>query len=67
MSEVYVCMLPGGLCDGAPVISTPVAGVGDFEQVLVVFKDLPRSTETEKHFVVMDDPLTHTHETKCLI
>ncbi len=57
--RVRVCV-PGSLGDGTPLISTPVAGVGDFEQVLVVFKNFTRSTEAKKHFVIVDEPLTHT-------
>ena len=53
-------MLPGSLGDGTPHISTPVTGVGDFEQVLVVFKHLRRSTKAIKHLAIMDDLLTHT-------
>lgn len=55
-----VCVLPGSLGDGTPHIATPVTGVGDFEQVLVVFKHLTRSTNAEKHLVIMDDLLTQT-------
>lgn len=58
-SVCFVCILvlPGGLSDNAFYIPTAVTGVWDFQQVLVVFKHLSRSTNTEKHFVIMFNPL----------
>lgn len=54
---VGVCTLPGGLGDGALHISTPVAGVRNFEQILVLFKHLRWGTKTIEHFVIMEDCL----------
>lgn len=54
---VGVCTLPGGLGDGALHVSTPVAGVRNLEQILVLFKHLRWGTKTIEYFVVMDDCL----------
>lgn len=55
-------VLPGGLSDNAFLIPTAVTGVRDFQQVLVVFKHLSRSTNAKKQFVIMFKPLTKTAE-----
>lgn len=49
-----VCTLPGRLGDSTVYIATPVTGVRNLEQVLVLFKQLGWCPETIKHFVVVD-------------
>lgn len=47
-------MLPGRLGDGTFDISTPVTGVRNFQQILVLFKDLRWCTKAIEDFVIMD-------------
>lgn len=54
---VGVCLLPGGLGDGAFHISTPVTGVRNLEQILVLFKYLRWSAKTIEDFVIVADGL----------
>lgn len=54
---VGVCTLPGGLGDGAFHVSTPVAGVRNLEQILVLFKYLRWGAKTIEDFVIVDDGL----------
>lgn len=53
-------LLPGGLSHIAVQIPTAVTGIRDFQQVLVIFKYLNRSSKTKEHFVIMFNRLTKT-------
>lgn len=51
---VGVCTLPGRLGDGAFDISTPVTGVRNFQQILVLFKYLRWCPKAVEDFVIPD-------------
>lgn len=52
-ARVCMCVLPVSLGDDSLHFSTPVAGVRDFEQILIIFKHLNGSTKAKKNFFLM--------------
>lgn len=60
---VGVCTLPGRLGDGTFDISTPVTGVRDFQQILVLFKHLRWCTKAIEDFVIMGYHLRYQEKT----